>query len=383
MDYQAIGHFVAVVAVPTLTAHAITALALAFVPPKSVVLRFAASAVTAAFCTETIRRCQKSIYEQSSYADYTFGLAFHTNCYLVLLNRSPPPTLKTAWQKFQWGVNALFSPRMGTQPYRRDPPNMTKAEFLFRRSIVAISVCAFWLWLREGGGRFYPPNVDASMWAPSKAYMTPQILNGTLTLRDVWFRAALAFYAISGSALNMCGAHSICAIIAVGIFDSPLQSWPPLFGDIREAYTLRRWYSHFWHKAMRKAFTIHAAVVTEKCIGFRKHTVAGRSVIVLLSFFFSGVMHTVTSWQSRTGGPDDACLDNFSSLRYFTLYGVFLLLELAVQAAYIAAHDALRVPWTKAELVFWRLVGYCWVAFFLLESTVSDSYKQLHCMDES
>lgn len=301
-----------------------------------------------------------------------FGMAFHTNCYLVLLNLSPPSTLTTAWQKLQWGVHALFSPRMGTKPYRRDPPETTKRDFLLRRFTVLVCIGAVWLYIRDGY-HFYPKDLGPADWQLSKTYMTPQILNGTFTFRDFWFRAVLCFYSYSGSALCICGGHTICALVAVGIFDSPLQSWPPLFGDITQAYTLRRWYSHFWHKAMRKAFTIHAVMVTERCFGLRKHTIAGRSIIVLLSFLFSGIMHSITGWQTSP------CSNNLGPVRTFMLFGIFILLEQAVLSAYLVAHERLGIPWTKAEMVFWRMFGYCWVAFFLMELTISASYSFFRC----
>jgi hypothetical protein len=372
MDFQAIAQFARNAFLPTIAAHITTASSLAFISPQATSIRIAASAVTAALCFEAIRRCNGGTSEQSSYADYMFGLAFHTNCYLVLLNLSPPSSLTTTRQRLQWGTNALFSPRMGTKPYRRDSPNTTKGQFLMNRMTLAVVIGTFWLYIRDGL-RFYPDDLGPDDWDSTKTYMTPGLLNGTLTFRDVWLRVVLAFYAYSGSALTICGAHTVCALIAVGIFDSPLQDWPPLFGDITQAYTLRRWYSHFWHKAMRKAFTIYAVFVTEKGLGLRKHTIPGRSVIVLLSFFFSGIMHSVTGWHS---GP---CSDHFAPVRSFLLFGIFILLEQAVMSAYLEAHRRLQIPWTDLELVFWRLFGHCWVIFFILEFTITSSYRSLQC----
>jgi hypothetical protein len=125
---------------------------------------------------------------------------------------------------------------------------------------------------------------------------------------------------------------------------------------------------------MRKAFTIHAVVVTKRLFGLRKHTVAGRSIIVLLSFLFSGIMHSITGWQTRP------CSDNFGPVRVFELFGIFILLEQAVLSVYLIVHEKLGIPWTKAEMVFWRLVGYIWVAFFLMEITMSSSYPLFRCV---
>lgn len=36
--------------------------------------------------------------------------------------------------------------------------------------------------------------------------------------------------------------HAILSCLAVACFDANIAGWPPLFGHVSEAYTLRRWY---------------------------------------------------------------------------------------------------------------------------------------------
>lgn len=127
---------------------------------------------------------------------------------------------------------------------------------------------------------------------------------------------------------------------------------------------------------MRKAFTLHAVVVTERGLGLRKHTVAGRSYIVMLSFLFSGIMHTVTSDTS------DPCCSRFAAVRLFLLFGVAILAEQVVQTGFWALRGLLGVPWTRWEGVFWRVVGYVWVGYFLLEVSVTDSIRFLRCSQQ-
>lgn len=56
MDVQAITHFTKQVFAPTLTAHVLLALSLAFVPSQHTHLRSTISVIIAAICMETIRR---------------------------------------------------------------------------------------------------------------------------------------------------------------------------------------------------------------------------------------------------------------------------------------------------------------------------------------
>lgn len=366
--------FVANQFAPALVGHTITTTTLAFVPSTAHNTRLAASAITIALCMESIRRNPRQTYEEAGWADYMFGLAFHTNCYLVLLNLTPPATLTHPLQKLHWGINALFSPRMGTKPYRPYPPTTTKRQFLLRRLTLLTLLTAFWLYIRTGEA-FYPPNLNSTDWTPAHTYLLPQLLTGTLTLRHLWLRTTLAFYSHAGSALVINGAHAFCSLVAVGIFNSPPASWPPLFGSLAQAYSLRRWYSHFWHQAMRRAFTIHAAAFTERVLGLRKATAAGRAAIVLGAFFLSGCMHAVTGWRAGM------CEGGVRPVGTFLGFAVFMLLEQGVQGLFFGLRGRLGVPWTRWEEGVWRAVGFAWVVYFMLEFMVWGSFWDLQCME--
>lgn len=87
-------------------------------------------------------------------------------------------------------------------------------------------------------------------------------------------------------------------------------------------------------------------------------------------------MHSITGWQTRP------CSDNLGPVRVYELFGIFILLEQAVLSAYLIVHDKIGIPWTKAEMVFWRIVGYFWVAFFVMEISMSSSYGLFRCLWE-
>jgi hypothetical protein len=356
---------------PTLFAHGLVTLALAFVPPNDTATRTATLVLAASACLQAIRVADHDSYEGESYSEYMFGMALHASCCLLLLRLQPPATAKTARAKLQWALNAFFSPRMGSPPTRTDPASTTKPQFLLRRLGVAASLCVLWHYLRAQA--ILPPYLGPADWAIGKDSMLPQLRSGTLTLRDLWFRVCIAFYMHASSVICLSVAHSVAALIAVGIFDSPHTSWPPLYGSLLEAYSLRRWYSHFWHLATRKALTLHAQLLASYIPGLRaKDSQTRRIAVVFLSFVVSGMMHAVTTW------PTGPC-GNWLALWIFPRAGLVIISEQVVQAAYKALHSRLGIPRTRYETLFWRMFGYCWVAFYWVELGTKPAYEQLHC----
>lgn len=355
--------------IPAVSAHIVLAFALAFAPRQAKHLRFSATALVAALCLETIRRKRPDSIEESDFGDYMFGLAVHASCHLLLKNLSPGSALRSKTQKLQWAIHALFSPRMDVQLSKRDPPNMTKAAFILRRSAVAALGLIAWAYVRAWvllPAEFGPWDV-----ARSKDSMISQVLAGTYGLRELRIRAAFVVASHAGSALVINSAHCICAVFAVCVLDSPISEWPPLFGNIFEAYSVRRYYSHFWHKLMRKGFTLHSVILTEKVFALRKETWIGRAMVVILSFCISGMMHTITAW---TPGP----CQNLRPLWSFVEIGLVILFEQGVQQVYQRLHRSLGVHWTKVELVWWRVFGCCWVIFYWL-SSAGPLYKDMRC----
>jgi len=355
--------------IPAVTAHLVLALALAFAPPQSRFLRTSAVVLTAALCLETIRRKDPHSIEESDFGDYMFGLALHASCYLLLKNMSPTKMLHSKRRRMSWATHALFSPRMGVQPPRRDPSSTTITAFIFRKLTVAALGLLAWSYIRAWvllPAEFGPWDVT-----PDKDSMVSQLLAGTFGVRELRIRAAFVVASHAGSALVINAAHCICAVLAVGLLGSPIAEWPPLFGNIFEAYSVRRYYSHFWHKLMRKGFTPHSVFLTTEIFGLRKGTGLGRAMVVLLSFFISGVMHTITAWAP---GP----CQNVRPLWSFVEIGLVILLEQAVQQLYRKLHKTLGLRWKRAEVVWWRVFGYCWVVVYWLTS-VGPLYKDMRC----
>nr|OQO30644.1 hypothetical protein B0A51_01530 [Rachicladosporium sp. CCFEE 5018] len=352
--------------VPALLPHSTAIISLAFVPPTSRTLRLVLALTTVALCLRAIFLRPRDTFISGNLAEYLSAVALHTSCYLLILNVSPPVSAETTGAKLQWGLNAIFSPRMGVHNDRLDPPDMTRLHFLVRRAIVA--GLTWIVYSHLSSGILLPGEIYVEDWDSAHDSLIAQLRAETLTLRASHIRLALTIFVHFGAALVLTCAHSACALIAVGIFGSPHLAWPPLFGRPSEAYTLQRWYSHFWHKLSRKAFTLHAAVLTS----WIPAPAVRRAMVALLSFAISGMMHTVAAWKP---GPCQSVAPFWT----FCCFGVVVLLEQAVIVMYKRLHTGLGLRCTRQERFFWRVVGYCWVAFYWVEIGTRPTYAAARC----
>ncbi|KAI8949634.1 membrane bound O-acyl transferase family-domain-containing protein [Xylaria longipes] len=87
-------------------------------------------------------------------------------------------------------------------------------------------------------------DVNILDFGPANQRLLPSITTKTLCLRTI-----LSVHWIWDAYVILVTFHDIFAIIFVSLlrWDSP-EEWPPLFGSVGEAYTLRRFWGVFWHR---------------------------------------------------------------------------------------------------------------------------------------
>ncbi|KAF2688439.1 hypothetical protein K458DRAFT_148106 [Lentithecium fluviatile CBS 122367] len=154
--------------------------------------------------------------------------------------------------------------------------------------------------------------------------------------------------------------HDFFAIffMAVGLDQS--WEWPPLFGQISEAYSMRRFWSLFWHKLIYRSFNSHAATIS-RGVGINQKTVVSRLVNNYLVFLLSGIMHGAVMW--KFGIP---CAWS-ASMQYWLLQPVAFVLEGVVQHCW-GRFGRSRLSWVRPSVLaaFERIVGYMWVVAWLV-----------------
>ncbi|PYH48329.1 wax synthase family protein [Aspergillus saccharolyticus JOP 1030-1] len=118
------------------------------------------------------------------------------------------------------------------------------------------------------------------------------------------------------------------AMVAVGTGLQTMADWPPLFGNLADAWTLRGFWGKFWHQYLRWPFTTLSTFLTGQVLGLRRHSLLERYLNTFLIFFLSMASHTVCE---IVAGVEGGHRGNF--------------LFFAAQVPAIMFEDAVRYVW--------------------------------------
>lgn len=111
-----------------------------------------------------------------------------------------------------------------------------------------------------------------------------------VTLRETALRGMIAVWWAINAYVGLTIAHIVLSIIFVLLLRTDRQAdWPPIFGSISEAYSIRRFWSKFWHRIVVRPYTNHALFVSRKLFWIRPNSSAERLMIVFMIFAFSGI----------------------------------------------------------------------------------------------
>lgn len=205
--------------------------------------------------------------------------------------------------------------------------------------------------------------VGTSDFAPEKESIVRRALRqytghthgNPITRRELVVRIWTVFDLIIPDYLILSAYHDFFAImfIATGLDD--FWEWPPLFGPISEAYTVRRYWSIFWHRLIYKTFNAHASRILS-IFGQRKRTLTSRLLQNFLVFAFSAVMHGAVSWKLGAQCAFDR------HLLFWLLQPVPFVIEGLVASFWKRWRlYLLQIFSTSTIAAFERLVGYVWV----------------------
>ncbi|KAL2831311.1 membrane bound O-acyl transferase family-domain-containing protein [Aspergillus pseudoustus] len=163
--------------------------------------------------------------------------------------------------------------------------------------------------------------------------------------------------------------YALSSIAAVSLHFSSPSDWPPVQASPREAYSLRRFWGHFWHQAFRAflcgtadalitAISTSVTPSSEKKL-HKRNSLLARYTRYLIVFLVSGLIHLfldlAVGISFRASG----------ALPFFLVQVVGFGVEDAV--AYSARRFQMR---TNRQIPVWatRAVGYTWVAAFCIWS---------------
>jgi hypothetical protein len=114
---------------------------------------------------------------------------------------------------------------------------------------------------------------------PSDFFPDKQGLLPTTTPRELCLRALFSYQWIWSNYLHLSGAHDLLAVFFVTIlrFDHPSE-WPPIFGNLADARSLRLFWGKFWHRLhvpLYDAYLSTAMTLISGQAPFRKGVASG------------------------------------------------------------------------------------------------------------
>jgi hypothetical protein len=212
----------------------------------------------------------------------------------------------------------------------------------------------------------YFNGLDALDFLPTKETYFRRLTS--VTLRETLIRAWIVTYFIWSSMCLYTTIHDFLSIIFVGSgFDKP-EDWPPLFGDIREATSIRNFWAKFWHRLIYRSYTSYGIWISKNILRLPRSSFIGKLFINLYVFAMSGFVHAITIRQLGY-----TCGDR-EEIRFYVSNFFGILVETAAMAAFSEITKGYKVNSTVS-----KTVGYTWVFMFLFTVLPKSQYPKIFC----
>lgn len=227
---------------PLLGAHLLPLITYPFLANRTI-FRLGILALVVLGCVISLKSIDKQAWWGIDFAQYTCGFMLNTNYFLFLRKGTTSSSRgqKSRLESFTEVQTALFNSRGGIvvkdlPSFRRREPAYvpSKKDFLIRRG---------WTFIWKASAFVFAHSHPLVLWHDDFASPKDQLLRRIfdVSLREWIILIHTAFQIWFKPYCLLDSAHSFASIIAIALGDSPAH-WRPLFGDIREAYTLQRFF---------------------------------------------------------------------------------------------------------------------------------------------
>ncbi|KAI0379541.1 membrane bound O-acyl transferase family-domain-containing protein [Hypomontagnella monticulosa] len=141
---------------------------------------------------------------------------------------------------------------------------------------------------------------SSSLWdfSSSREPLVRRLIAGCLTLRDLGLRSFISLFWIVDTAIEVDLSHTILRLLFVGVLglDKP-HEWPPMFGSVLEAYTIKRFWGVFWHRLFTPAAGKWGRILVKKGLNRRTPSLVEKMFVAFFIFSMSGVVHVIIDWR--------------------------------------------------------------------------------------
>ena len=160
--------------------------------------------------------------------------------------------------------------------------------------------------------------------------------------------------------------HALASIRVLLECDEP-DYFIAFHGRVTQTYTIRRFWTFFWHKLTERDFAALGRLISHRIAGLQPGTVAARRCEEFNTFLISGVVHAIITVQLgfRCGYMED--------IVFFCLNYAAMLAEELVQQTF--SPQVRR--WQNGPVG--RAVGFLWVYGFFFWSLPKQQYPKIYC----
>ncbi|KAJ0412950.1 membrane bound O-acyl transferase family-domain-containing protein [Aspergillus carlsbadensis] len=151
------------------------------------------------------------------------------------------------------------------------------------------------------------------------------------------------------------------SLVAIALTISAPGDWPPLFGRMRDAYTLRAFWGKFWHQLLRRPLTAFSNHLTQEIMHLSCPSMPERYTNNLVVFILSGAIHLASDYEA--GVP----VAESRAMVFFPSFVPLFMIEDGVQHLWRrVCSPAPRTDSSSSEIALWqRVLGYLWVIMCL------------------
>ena len=218
---------------------------------------------------------------------------------------------------------------------------------------------------------YMPPftisDVQSSKQVFFRRFLPQELSSSTLGLpstRETFIRCWLVFQFIWYGYALYTSLHAILSIFFVGTgIDSP-EEWPPLYGSLKEAYTIQRFWGKFWHKLVYRSYSSYGSIISLHFFRLPRDSRLGKLFVHFFVFFLSGGVHAVV-----TKSLGFTC-GYWEDIWFFMASFIAILLELMAQEIFGRFYG---------RPMKWKVVGYFWVFVFLFWSLPKAAFPKARC----
>lgn len=190
--------------------------------------------------------------------------------------------------------------------------------------------------------------------------------NHPVTARETQLRAAIAIYWAAAAYVLVDGAHTALSLLFVIVLRANRpEEWPPIFGDFRNAYTLRGFWGRFGHRLVVLPYG-NVGRLLACFLGLRTKSLTYKLVVACSIFTLSGIVHAIVEWKLG----DSRCwhLD----IGWFFLNFVACAVEGFARFQLSHRSNILR------NEVTCKLIGFVWVYLFFFWSVPKWQYPKMY-----